>query len=200
MSRLAFAFALLGCAACERDPREVDCPDADAGDLVITELRGPQSGSADAYGEWIELYNASGGNIFLRGAIIRLTRLDGSSGGRILVRDPDLSVGPGEYVVLGRANPGQELEHVDYGYADDFNRSLFTSAAIDVLACDRHIDRTIYRNLPTSGTLALDGNIDPPSAAASDDESAWCVDNAADAATPVAGFRGTPRERNRPCD
>ena len=46
-------------AACTRAPLEVPCPDLRAGDLVISELRGEQSGT-DTRGQWVELYNASG--------------------------------------------------------------------------------------------------------------------------------------------
>lgn len=193
------AAALLLVSACSRDPLEVPCPQVAAGEIVVTEIRGPQSGDDD-YGEWIELYNASGGSLDLQGALITLTTLDGSTQGEILVREPDVSVPGGGYVVLGRSLPGEEPEHVDYGYAQDFDRELYDSAAIDVFDCDELVDRAIYRNVPRTGTLALDGKIDPPTAEANDDESSWCVDDTEDAMSEESGIRGTPRERNRPCE
>jgi hypothetical protein len=187
------------CPACERSPLDFDCPDLAAGDLVTSEVRGPQSGD-DVYGDWLELYNASGATVPLTGTLIRVTRLDGGSAARILVREP-VSVPPGAYAVLGRQTTATLPGHVDYGYLADFDADLFDSAAIQVYGCDRdlEVDRAIYRNLPSRGTLALDGAIDPPDASDNDDETAWCVDDEEDANSATDGIRGTPQERNRPC-
>jgi hypothetical protein len=185
-------------AGCEREPLGWICPSLDPGSVVVTELRGEQSG-ADTYGQWIELYNATAAAIDLEGAVVEVVRLDGGAEGRILVRD-SLPVAAGAYAVLGRFAPGEEPDWVDYGYALDFASSLFDSGAIDVIACDVQVDRVVYHDLPTTGTLALDGAIDPPTATANDDEASWCPDQVDDHPDPTElGIRGTPGQGNRPC-
>ena len=47
---------LLG--GCERDMLEHICTPVEDGELVISEIRGPQS-ELDTYGQWIELHNRS---------------------------------------------------------------------------------------------------------------------------------------------
>ena len=91
-----FALALSSAffCACDRQPLETICPTLAPGDLVVTELRGPQSG-ADTYGQWIELYNASGASATLAGHTIQILRLDGGDDGVILVRDHNLTVAAG---------------------------------------------------------------------------------------------------------
>ena len=196
---LLFVGALyLSSIGCARDPLDWQCPSLSPGDLVVTEVRGEQSG-ADTYGQWIELYNAASANIDLYGLEVGLLRPDGGAEGRILVRDPDVVVAAGGYVVLGRFADA-EPAHIDYGYELDFTSDLYDSAAIDVIACGTQVDRVVYHNLPNLGTLSLDGAIAPPSAAANDDEASWCVDDNDD--QPDAselGIRGTPGQGNIAC-
>ena len=196
---LLLAGAVIGASAgCEREPLGWICPSLDPGDLVVTELRGEQSG-ADTYGQWIEIYNATAAAVDLEGAVVELVRLDGGAEGRILVRD-SLPVAAGDYGVVGRFEPGQEPDWVDYGYELDFESSLYDSGAIDVIGCDVQLDRVIYHDLPTHGTLALDGAIAPPTATANDDEAAWCPDEVDDHPDPTElGIRGTPGEGNPTC-
>jgi hypothetical protein len=195
LSALALAPLLAGC---ERDPVDVDCGADDVGDLVITELRGPQSGT-DSYGEWLELYNASGAAVRLTGVRVSFTRLDGSSSSAFVIRDRTLQVEAGGHVVLGRFRPGQEPDHIDHGYADELDSRMPTSAALSLESCGQLIDRVIYRSLPSRGTLSFDGDSFPPDHLANDEEGAWCVDAVEDASTPEHGVSGTPRQRNRPC-
>jgi hypothetical protein len=192
------AVVALGVAGCERDPLPWICPDLAPGELVITELRGPQSGS-DTRGQWIELYNASGTELDLYGLEVRLKRLDGSSPARILVRVDQVLVPAAGYAVLGRFATGQEPAHVDYGYQLDFSPNLYDSAAIDVMACGQLIDHVNFRGLPGVGTRSFDGNL-TPDAAANDDEDNWCVDAVPDGSTIELGVPGTPGEPNRPCE
>jgi hypothetical protein len=127
-------------------------------------------------------------------------KLDGSGAARRAVRARETEIDAHGYGVLGRFAAGAEPAHVDYGYAADFDDELYASAGLDVLACDVLVDRVVYRGLTDFGTLALDGAIDPPSAAANDDETAFCVDDLLDEDQPSAGVRGTPGEPNRTCE
>lgn len=66
--RCAIAICLV--AGCTRDPVTAVCPTIAAGDLVVTEIRGPQTPD-DSNGPWVELFNASGQSIDLEGVRIR---------------------------------------------------------------------------------------------------------------------------------
>ena len=168
------------------------------GDLITTEIRGPQTG-ADGYGEWIEIYNRSAAAVQLTGLKVMIAEVDGSSTSVFVVRDEDVEVAAGEYVVFGRVVPGTEPEHVDYGYADEYDDELPNVASVDLIACGRLVERTIYRNLPERGTYSFSGAFEPPDDAENDDEDNWCVNETEDVETPINGVRGTPGERNPPC-
>jgi hypothetical protein len=190
--------AAVSLAACSRDALSSPCPELAPGDLVLSEVRGPQSDSGD-FGEWIELFNASGTPLGLTGLKVEVSKLDGSASASLLVRAADVVVGVDGYVVLGRFDQDAEPAHVDYGYRADLDAPLFSSGAIYLTACEVEVDRIIYRELTELGTLALDGAIDPPSAEANNDETAFCVDATLDDANPSAGARGTPGEPNPVC-
>lgn len=191
--------ALLG--GCERELEPAICPDIGAGDLVISEVRGLQS-DTDTQGQWIELYNASGAAIDLRGLALLLRKVDGSDEGKVLVRR-SVTVAPGDYVVLSYFDDVARPAHVDYGWLPDFinadgdARSLFSAGAIDVLACDLRIDRVVSDDLPGSGTWSL--GVAPPDATANDADAAWCVDTTDDTDPATLGLPGTPGASNHPC-
>jgi hypothetical protein len=181
-------------AGCAREPEDALCPELAAGALVVTEVRGPQTPADAGNGEWIELYNASGGEVDLIGLRVRFRRKDGSSEVAILVRD-HLPVAAGGRAVLGLfLDDATRPAHVDYGFAVDFTESWLAAAAIDVESCGRRIDRAIYDLLPKQGTFALSGSGEP-SAAANDDPGSWCTD----ASTAGSVFPGSPRQPNPPC-
>ena len=193
--------AVVLCTACPREAEEVPCPDLAEGDLVITELRGPQDGN-DSFGQWIELFNAGDTEADLLGLRVDIVPLDGRDPTIVLVRNEDVFVAPNEYVVLGNHNDNNLPEYVDYGWAlTSSSRDLFQNAFIEVSACDVLVDRMLYRGLPTVGTLSLDPSFEP-SAKRNDDETAYCVDAADAPPGEVTGFGqpGTPGEENRPCE
>jgi hypothetical protein len=187
----AFSIAAFGCS---REPLPEFCPPVQEGGLVVSELRGDQSDNDDTFGEWIEIYNASGIQQELQGLHLDLVRLDGSSPTTIIVRR-SLIVPQDGYAVLGRHLPSSVPEHVNYGYAEDFDKDLFDSGAIDLYACDVHVDRTVYRNLPATGSLGVDG-AEAPTAEANDEEGSWCVDSD----TGLEFAEGTPGGRNLACN
>lgn len=183
--------------ACDNDPIDVPCPDVETGELVVTEVRGGQTGN-DAFGEWIELHNPTGRTLDLTGLSLSITKLDGSSDAKLLVRTP-VSLAPGGYTVLGRANNEMLPAHLDYGYEDDVTRGLFDSGAIRVSSCGKEIDLAVYRNLPTKGSLILNGALTPNADDNSTDTN-WCIDAREDLDTPISGFRGSPKKENPYCD
>ena len=188
---LALCLTLLA-GACAREP--LDCNSLATGDLVISELRGKQSGE-DALGQWIELRNASGLTVALDGLVLRLMRLNGASEASAMIRLRGLSVAPDGYVVLGRFAAEGLPAHVDYGFGAESDLELYSDGVLELHACSALIDRVVYRNLPGAGSLAFDGAI-PLTAESNDDQRCWCVD----LGKPAAGFPGTPGEDNRRCE
>jgi hypothetical protein len=193
---LPIGAALLS-AGCATDPLDVPCPGVSVGDLVVTEIHGPQSGE-DRYGEWIEVFNASPNAVDLTGLSVSIIKLDGSSEDRVLVRN-SVSVAAGGYAVFGKQIAGDEPAHVDYGYLSDMDGKLPDTGAIEIQSCGERIDLVVYRNLPSKGSVILDGSINPPTATANDDELNWCIDNTEDDMSETFGIRGTPQEENPVC-
>jgi hypothetical protein len=179
-------FLSLCLTACARDPVEAVCPAIVEGDLVVSEVRGPQSPD-DANGPWVELFNATGTSIDLEGIKVRFRRKDGSSEIPILVRR-SLVVAGGEYVVLGLFTDGQQPDHVDYGFLDDFAGSWLAAAAIQIDTCGQRVDVAVYDVLPGTGTFSL--GIDPPDSTSNDLPASWCTD-------PMSP--GTPGAANAVC-
>ena len=192
-----------GATGCERDMVPAICPAAGAGGLVITEIRGNQSGTtSDTLGQWIELYNASGGDLDLEGLTLDLRRLDGSDQGLVRVRR-SLPVAAGAYVVLGRFDDATRPAYVDYGWAPDLLtssgqlRDIVSAGAIDADACEQQVDRVVFEALPAAGTYAL--GVSPPDADANDAAAAWCTDASDDDDPITRGLPGSPGEANPPC-
>lgn len=193
---------------------------------MITEVRGPQTGG-DNRGQWFEVYNASGSEVDLRGLRVEFFDLQG---GRpepkrpILMRANDLTVPPGGYVTLGNHDPNIQPEFVDYsfivdyftdadegdtddlGFGDDVVRQpkdFLRAGRIDMSACGVLIDRLRYTDLPSQGTLSLDGSTEPD-AEANDDPNNFCTNDAEEVLEPgepriYIGLPGTPQEENPPC-
>lgn len=178
-------------SGCVRDPAPAECPDVAVGDLVVTEIRGP-NGSTDTLGVWIELYNASSTTVDLKGVKVRFRKKDGSSETDVLVRH-SLPIAAGGYETLGMFDDTMRPPYVDYGFIGDYHTSFLSAAAIDVEACGVRIDRVTYDVLPGMGTYSLGAQ--PPTADNNDFPTMWCTDS-----TNLAGtYPGTPQHANLPC-
>lgn len=154
---------------CSRDPAESLCPDVAPGELVVTEVRGPQDPAA---GPWIELYNASGAAVDLEGMKVRFRKRDGSGESAVLVRRSTV-VAAGDYAVLGLFTDAARPDHIDYGFAVDYVGTWLSGAAIDVETCGARVDRADYDSLPATGTYAFGG---APDAERNDLPASWCTD------------------------
>jgi hypothetical protein len=198
---LGAVYLSLVIAGCVRDPLDVDCAALAAGDLVITELRGPQAESS-SYRQWIEVYNARDEPVQLAGLRLVFTRNDGDTIA-LFVRD-DLELAAGAYATLGGGDPG-EFPYIDYDYTVDLHSAsdptrpsdLIGSAALTLETCGVVVD-TVRYTLPELGTLALDGAAAPDAAANDDTKDGWCNDLREGPNTGI-GLPGTPREANPPC-
>ncbi|MDQ3364644.1 MAG: lamin tail domain-containing protein [Myxococcota bacterium] len=189
---LSMALATAALAGCTRDPVDELCPDLAPGDLVVTEVRGPQT-PGDGLGEWIELYNASGAVVDLRGIRIRFRRKDGSSEVPILVRR-SVTVAAGGYAVLGIFDPAMLPAFADYSFATDYTQTWLAAAAIDVETCGARIDLATYDVLPKQGSFSFTG-ASAPDADQNDDLARWCTDPNMVGTT----FPGSPQQPNLAC-
>lgn len=180
-----------GAPGCVRDPVDEVCPQLAEGDLVITEIGGPQTG-ADTLLPWVELYNATGASIDLLGTRLRFRKADGSSETDAIIRRT-LTVAAGGYVTIGLDDDAALESYLSYGMSADFHTSWPTSAALDVETCGTRIDRVQYTTLPKAGTLSLGTR--PPTATANDLPTNWCTD----ATLNTGSFPGSPQRANAAC-
>jgi hypothetical protein len=174
---------LIGSLGCIREPLPDICPSVEVGELVISELRGPQDGD-DSFGDYIEVYNASGKTVDLLGMTVRL-RSAGGDEREFLIRESVELEAQGYVVIV--AESGDLLGD--------------TSAFVELEACEELVDEVFYAALPTLGSLAC-GNADNlPSADANDDSESgcWCVDAQEIGDQPLfgIGLPGSPGGPNR---
>ncbi len=180
--RLLCALTASGCA---REPQDRVCPELAVGDLVITEVRGPQTGD-DTLKPYVELYNASGHGVDLLGTKVRFRKKDGSGEIDVLVRRT-LVAEAGSYTVLGLEDDADRSAYVDYGFVNDFTGGWLSAAAVDVESCGARVDLATYDSLPRNGTYSL--GVTPPSADTNDLPISWCTD----------ATTGTPQQANVAC-
>lgn len=197
------AVALL--SGCERKMLEHICTPVEDGQLVISEIRGPQS-EVDTYGQWIELHNRGASSLNIAGIKLRLFDIQGGGERNIMVRDEGLTVAPGGYVVLGLQPLDRPLpDYVDYSYESDLDKDLYNAGLLELYVCNELVDTVVYQNLPTVGSLAFDGDLeltvdDNDNADPTDVESHWCNDASPVTNPTEVGIPGTPGEQNRPCN
>lgn len=204
------ALAALAFAGCNRLPLPEICPPVTPGELVLTELRGPQlipstgKPGTDALGEWIELANVSGRDVSLYGLHVVMTDASDGHPVELRVADGKLVIPDQGYAVLGRFT-GALPDYVDYGYGDAFQGSLYAAGYLRLESCGTLLDAIRWDALPTAGTLAWTGAT-APDANRNDDATKtskqWCNDQTPDA-VPDGGtpgpIPGTPGRVNRPC-
>jgi len=181
------AVVILVLAGCARDPVEELCPPLAPGDLVMTEVRGPQSPVDIVVGPWLELYNASGHPVDLLG--IRLQFHDAEDNRDTALVRRSINVVAGGYAVLGMADDRALPPKVDYGFVQDFHDNPFPDGVtgIEVYSCELQIDKITYDSLPGTGTHSLGGT---PSAESNDFDLKWCTNPAAS---------GSPQAPNPSC-
>lgn len=175
-----FAVAVGGCTT---EPLPDVCPNVEVGELVISELRGDQADPADSFGEYVELYNASGKTVDLLGTRLHVRSIGGDER-ELLVRE-SLELAAGGYAVF-------LLGPTDF---------LFAGGYVEFEACGELIDQTFYDEgtLPNAGTLACGNASNPPDADANDerDSPCWCVDAEPDPTLFGIGLPGSPGSANR---
>jgi hypothetical protein len=191
------ATAAVAVAACGPTDLEGICKDVlIAGDLVITEVfadyQAPNGGTgADEGREWIEIYNASGRAIELRGLTVTHGRPDGSRQKSHLV--DDVTVAPGQFFTMG--NSAQDLlpPYIDYGYGKDLG-DLFNSdgGKLELKCGTALIDSATYEDVRPGRSRQLSA-AQAPDYTVNDMRESWC--EAADTEFEPANF-GTPGQDN----
>ncbi len=172
--------ALVFCG-CGREPlaTETGCEKVAPGDVVITEIHANPDGS-DGDGEYVELFNASGGVLELEGLTLVSSRNDGT--GASQHRLGDGQVAAEGYFVLGSG-----LE------------SLRNSEAALAVRCGEVIiDWVGYASTRDGRALELDGRL-VPNDGSNDDATHWCF--APETASEISpGNFGTPGAPNSVCE
>ncbi len=172
------------------DAQDPDCISAPlfAGDMIITEIMGNPSQTADSQGEYIELFNPTATSLSLNGCVIADLDNDAHTiSGNVVA-------GPGEYLVLAVSANALGGPVPAYVYSD---YSITNSTDEIVLECNGVvIDQISYSSgtMPNGASLNLD-----PSAydsLANDDLGNWCPTQISDFAT---GDLGTPFFENEDC-
>jgi len=168
---------------------------ASPGDLVISEIMQNPSAVDDDFGEWFEVYNASGGDLDLWGMVIR-----NDSGSQVASIDTRVVVSAGTYAVFAvsddpAVNGGV---FVDGSYdIGDFTLGNGDDELILETPSGTLLDEVAYDGGPSfpdpsGASMMVEGAVD---AAGNDDGSAWCV-----SAVPFGdGDLGTPGAANGSC-
>ncbi|MFZ5471516.1 MAG: lamin tail domain-containing protein [Myxococcota bacterium] len=162
----------LGGAACSGPANnDTTCKGHLAGDLVVTEFMNDPEG-IDTGKEYIELYNATGEAIDLKGFTLSAGKTDGSRPSTHLIREGVIP--SGGYFVLGDVREATLPAHVHYSYADGLTALGNTEGLIGVRCGETVLDEVTYT---TAGQAAhartLDGAL-VPNSVQNDDESKWC--------------------------
>jgi hypothetical protein len=97
--RVATLLGGLVLSGCAREQEPFLCPDVGEGELIITEIRGPQEGP-DTWGQWIELHNPTDRDLDLFGLRVSMRPLDGDEPDVILVRVEGIALPAGKTVAL----------------------------------------------------------------------------------------------------
>ena len=162
-----------------------------AGDLVITEIFADYSGP-DEGKEWFEIVNASDRPLDLKGLTIVHNRPDDSKEPKTHVIG-DLTIAPGQYVVLGNAAPDLVPSYVSYGYGDDLGDMFNTDGGKLALTCgDDEIDAAVYDTVKAGHARELTA-AQAPDYTLNDDLAQWC--EGSDTEFETDNF-GTPGEDN----
>ena len=193
---LGAVFLLSPLAACVRDPLTGDCPDIEAGELVITEVSLGDAGSPHG---WLEVFNATDRTLDLATLRVTMTPLTGDLDKirAFIVRETDLELAAGAYAVFGQGDP-RFYDFIDYDFVDDQGSALEASATYELHACAVMVDSATVRALEFDTSLALGG---PPDAATNDDsKSGWCTDATVHQSAPdKQSTHGSPGEANPQC-
>lgn len=171
-------------------------PQAQVGELVLTELMIDASAVSDEHGEWVELYNAADRTIALDGLVLGDDNVDAWT------LDGGVQVAAGQFAVLCAdmapgANGGVTC---DGGFhSNTWGDGFALANAGDEVRLSRQdgvtIDRMTYSEGQVEPGVALGVDPDKVDAAANDAAQAWCLQD-----SPLSGGdQGSPGRPNDDC-
>src|SRR5687767_13961435 len=126
------------------------------GDLAISEIFANPSGVDDGK-EWFEIYNASDAPISLAGVELVTSKNDGT--GERDHRMTAVTLGAGEFLVIGIADEPMLPDYADYAVGDDLGDLRNTTGRIAIRCGTRIIDETSYASAPDGASRQLTGAV-----------------------------------------
>jgi hypothetical protein len=196
---LVASTVVLGCGValmqCGPPPATEACKGRLAGDLVITEAMVDPDG-ADTGAEWIEVYNALGTPLDLKGMTLYVKDLDGTKlKSHVIKAGSAISLG---YFVLGDVRGGANPAWVNYSYGDTLGSMGNARGIIGIRCGTTVLDEVTYTTAAKSGRsrMLADGSL-VPSAVNNDNEANWC--DAPTGSVYLAPNAGTPGSPNPQC-
>lgn len=167
-----------------------------AGDLVITEVMVDPTKVDDALGEWVEIYNPTGGDVNLNGLILKDKDSDS------VTVSSDVMMYIGDRVLLsckGISAKNGGLPTVDYVYSRTTFKFDNTADEVYLANASGNIDEVKWTKPPATGsyTAAYSLSLDPDAtdATSNDDAANWC--NASSMYNSLD--YGTPGDANDAC-
>lgn len=161
-----------------------------AGDLVITEFMANPSSTDDGK-EYIELYNATGDDLELKGMTLYVSKSDGTA-----QKTHQFTVGTipaGAFFVAGDIRDGAELpEWIDYSYDSTLGGLPNTGGIIGIRCGPTKLDEVVYEGTKENAARVFGSGVNPD-AAANDDLTKWC-DSKVEFASGANGSPGLPNE------
>lgn len=182
-------------SSCNPAPPNTDfCKGRKAGDLVISEVMADPDGS-DTGAEWLELFNALGTPVDLKGVQVYVSKLDKTG-----LKSHSIRAGTAPargYFTLGDVRTGPNPAWLNYSYADGLGALSQTEGIIGLRCGALVLDEMSYASpAKPARSHMLSGSSDPD-ATANDVEGNWCD---TPATTTYSGVNaGTPGARNGEC-
>lgn len=161
-----------------------------AGDLIVTEIMNNPAAVSDANGEWFELFNTTGAKeISLNGL-----RVVGASSEFTL--DTEITVAPGDYVVLGKngdvsTNGGVAIDYVYTGFT-----LTNSTGSISIVSEAIELDQVIFDDFDKEAGKAMQLSANTLNHLDNDAAVNWCLASA----TLDSGDAGSPATANDSCN
>lgn len=189
------AFGALALGSCGSSTTTTDlCKGRQAGDLVLTEFMLDPDGT-DTGQEWIELFNALGSEVDLKGVQVYTKKADGTGMKAHSIRAG--TVAARSYFTLGDVRTGPNPAYIGYSYGDALG-GLTNSDGIIGLRCGTVVlDEVTYTKAGKAARSRMLGGTSDPDATANDDETKWCDTDPAK--TYSGNNAGTPMAPNGEC-
>ena len=164
------------------------------GDLVIDEIMKDPNAVADVYGEWFEIYNASGSDVDLSGLHV----YDGGTDTFTVASSVVVSAGGYAVLALNKTSgTNGGITVVDYKYASSTFRLNNTTDQIYLANDTVVVDSVSYdaTTFPSVAGVSLSLDSTALDTTSNDDGSNWCEGSTRYG----AGDLGTPGGTNDPC-